>query len=246
MAYYFQKSYRYHVEKTVPKALEERNLFVNKSKTEFYTISRNSSEDWKKCKLVGSKLDSKEDIKHRKSLAHSAFNKWASVLCNRKTSNNFKVRLFSAFVESIFLYNCELWGLTKKDEEEINVLQRNFLRKMFNYRYTETRENWPSNIELYAKTNQIPWSETIRKRRLSFFGHVCRLSEETPARKALKEALNPVPRPRGRRKTTYLDTVKKDLQNCDIQSIEEGINIAQTKALWNYRTLEKVERRNIQ
>ena len=56
------KSHIYHVEKAVPKALEERNLFVNKSKTEFYNISRNSSEDWKKCKLVGSKLDSKEDI----------------------------------------------------------------------------------------------------------------------------------------------------------------------------------------
>ena len=110
------KSQIHHVEKAVPKALEERNLFVNKSKTEFYTISRNSSDDWKKCKLVGSKLDSKEDIKHRKSLAHSAFNKWASVLCNRKTSNNFKVRLFSAFVVhfSVFFFITVNFGVLQK------------------------------------------------------------------------------------------------------------------------------------
>ena len=200
----------------------------------------------KKCKLVGSKLDSKEDIKHRKSLAHSAFNKWASILCSTKTSKNYKIRLFSAFIESIFLYNSELWGLTKKDEGEIDILQRNFLRKMFNYRFTEARDNWPSNLELYKATNQVPWSETIEKRRLSFFGHVCRLSDDTPAKKALKEALNPVSRPRGRSKTSYLDTVKKDLKKCNIKSIEEAIQIAQNRVLWKIKTMDKVSGRQTQ
>ena len=183
-------------------------------------------------------MKNKIDIVHKKSLAHSAFNKWASVLCHKSTSKDCKLKIFSAFVESIFLYNSVLWGLTKK-EEDINILQRQFLRKIFDFHYTESREFWPTNLELYRKTSQIPWSEKIRKRRLSFFGHVCRLQENTPARKALKEALEPVKKPRGRRKTTYLDTVVKDLKTHNIVSIEEAILLAKDRDIWKKRTQEK-------
>ena len=55
------------IEKVVPEVLKERNLLVNESKTEKYKISRNSEQDWKECKLVGSKLGTEEDIKYRKN-----------------------------------------------------------------------------------------------------------------------------------------------------------------------------------
>ena len=42
------------IETIIPEVLKERNLFVNESKTDKYTISRNSPNEWKDCKLVGS------------------------------------------------------------------------------------------------------------------------------------------------------------------------------------------------
>ena len=45
------------IETIVPAELKARNLYVNESKTEKYSISKNSNDDWKNCKLVGSKLD---------------------------------------------------------------------------------------------------------------------------------------------------------------------------------------------
>ena len=200
------------IEKVVPEVLKERNLLVNESKTEKYKISRNSEQDWKECKLVGSKLGTEEDIKYRKTLANKAICDLKPILQNQKTSKECKIQVFKALVESIFLYNTEIWGLTQKQENEIDVFQRQLLRRIFGFRYTEDKKNWPSNQKLYEITGTKPWSTTIAKRRLSFFGHVCRLPEDSPAQKALKEALKPVKKPRGKSKNTYLATLKKQLK----------------------------------
>ena len=80
------------------------------------------------------------------------------------------------------------------------------------YKYTANREYWPSNDKLYKVTKQTPWSEKIAKRRLTFFGHACRLPETTPVKIALREALRPSKKPRGRPKTTYLQVIKTQLK----------------------------------
>ena len=100
------------------------------------------------------------------------------------------------------------------------------------YRYTEDRSLWPSNQELYSKTHQIPWSVKISKRRISFFGHICRLPEETPAKIALKEAIRKSKRPRGKPKTTYIKVIENQLKEKNIKSIEEAIRLAQNRQIW--------------
>ena len=60
------------IETIIPKVLKERNLFVNESKTEKYTVSRNSHE-WKDCKLVGSKLETINDIENRIKLVNYSY-----------------------------------------------------------------------------------------------------------------------------------------------------------------------------
>ena len=54
------------IKKEVPEKLSERNLNVNREKTEEYTIKRNGNESWKKCKYLGSLLDTAEDIYKKK------------------------------------------------------------------------------------------------------------------------------------------------------------------------------------
>ena len=63
------------------------------------------------------------------------------------------------------------------------------------FKYTEDKKQWPSNDELYNRTKQTLWSVKISKRRLSFFGHICRLSDQAPAKIVLKEATRKVKRP---------------------------------------------------
>ena len=68
------------VKKTIPARLKERNLYVNNEKTEEYIIKSNGQEKWKKCKYLGSLLDTEHDIKRRKGLAIDTFNNFKHIM----------------------------------------------------------------------------------------------------------------------------------------------------------------------
>ena len=55
-------------------------------------------------------------------------------------------------------------------------------------------------------------SQVIKARRLTWLGHLMRLNSETPARKAIKEHLRKVKRPRGRQTTNWIQAIQQDLK----------------------------------
>ena len=152
------------IKKTIPSQLKNYNLHINESKTEEYKIGRDGPEDWKKCKYLGTLLYTGSDIIRRKGLAISAFNKLNHIFKNKKLSTRLKVRVFNAYVASIFLYNSELWTMTRALEHKLNTFQRSLLRKLLNIRWPQTI----SNRNLYEQTNEILWSKKIKSRRLSY------------------------------------------------------------------------------
>ena len=80
-------------------------------------------------------------------------------------------------------------------------------------------------------TKQTPWSKIIEIQRLRWLGHCFRLPEDSPAIQALREAERKVARPRGRPITTWLDIIKKQLQEIGI-SWEEAKIIALDRKRW--------------
>ncbi|KAJ8036935.1 hypothetical protein HOLleu_17604 [Holothuria leucospilota] len=113
-----------------------------------------------------------------------------SILTSKKIELKTRIRLFDAYISSIFLYNSEVWSLTKTQEHAIDVFQRSLLGGML-------RISWPytlSNDVLYERTGAKPWSENITMRRMKWVGHLLRLPAETPARQALQESLRPTSR----------------------------------------------------
>ena len=65
---------------------------------------------------------------------------------------------------------------------------------------------------------------------------MCRLPQDTPAQKALSEALRPVKRPKGRPKTTYLQQLEKQLKTLGFKDIKEAIHKAKDKQGWKNKT----------
>ena len=194
------------IKKSIPQTLKDKNLNVNETKTEEYTIKRNEDEAWKSCKYLDSMLDTRKDITRRKGFAMAAYNKMKHILENQHISTDIKMRIFNAYVSSIFLYNSELWTVTQALNHEIDVFQRILLRKIMKIKW----QDHISNENLYTMTNQHPWSKTIKKRRFSWFGHLARLPIETPVRKALTEFRRPVRKPKGKQKTTWYQMIKKN------------------------------------
>ena len=168
-------------------------------------------------------------IKRRKALANNAYASVKNVYSNREISLETKLRIHNALIESIFLYNCEVWTLTKKHEREIDIFQRILLRRTLGIRWSDK----VTNEELYEKTKAKKWSEKVIKRRISWFGHLARLPESCPAKQALYEALKPVKRPRGRPQITWIEIIRKQLKNIGFDTIYDAIESARDRYNWN-------------
>ena len=117
------------------------------------------------------------------------------------------MRIFQAFVNSIFLYKSELWTLTTALAHNIDVFQRSLLRRVVVTRRIEKM----SNMDLLNKTETIPWSVIAQRRRLNWLGHLLRLSDETPG-KASADIIPPKmkKRPPDRPKTIWLSQIKQE------------------------------------
>ena len=188
---------------------------INNSKTEEFSIERGGDDAYRSCKFLGSIPDTEADIKRRKSLCMMAYAKCKPIFFNKKLSRKTKFRVFDTYVSSVFLYNSELWTLTKKLANDIDVIQRRLIRYILKIFYP----NIVTNDVLYSRSKLKPWSEQIKKRRLKWTGHLLRLDDDTPAKRALKSYIQPAIKPRGRSKFTWITTVQKELDE-----IDSGIN----------------------
>ena len=102
----------------------------------------------------------------------------------------------------------DYFGYLKTLNEKIDSFHRRLLRRVLNIR-------WPKIIkseEVYNRTKVKKWSNVVKKRRLSWVGHLLRLDKNTPARIALKEACRTVKRKSGP-KSTWINLIKSDLKN---------------------------------
>ena len=209
--------------------LKERDLQINRDRTEEFIINRQTHE-WRKCRYLGSMLDTHEDIKRRKTLSiNAAINLNATIFNNKKLSIQTKMSAFRTYIEPVFLYNCELWSITiSQTENIINSFQRRLLRSfVLNVRWPEVA----TNAEVYHRTEAKRWSETIRLRRLRWLGKALRDDNDTPMKKALQYANGQYQRPRGKPATTWLSVVKNDLKLMNL-TWDEAIEIAKDSKQW--------------
>ena len=116
--------------------------------------------------------------------------------------------VFRAIIETILTYNSETWTVTESFLATLDAYHSGLLRAAFNY-------HWPnqvSNAELYTRA-QIPRaSETLRKKKLSFIGHLIRAEKYCPQavhKVLLWQSTSQLRKGQGR-KITYMNQVYKD------------------------------------
>ena len=77
---------------------------MNNEKTEVLTMER-SNDGWKSCKKLGMLLNTREEWKRRKTISIAAITK-LSMIWSSKISRKKKIRIYSAYVQSIMLFGC--------------------------------------------------------------------------------------------------------------------------------------------
>ena len=211
----------------LPACLEKRDLILNKSKTEEFRVSKNHN-NWKKCKFLGSYIDTETDINNRKRLLLNAADQLKYIFHSKRLPMRVKIKAFNVYLESIFLYNSELWTTTNTLNNKIDAFHRRMLRALvLNIRYPKIIKN----TEVYEKTKQQPWLTKIKIRRMRWIGHAYRLNKNTPAGKSIRYATNQFIRNQGRPKETWINLINKQLkeQNINLKNIYDQ---AKNKKNW--------------
>ena len=105
----------------------------------------------------------------------------------------------------------ECWKLTTSIAHKLETFQNKCLRK-------NLRISWPrsiSNEELHQRTNAKSLTQTVKKRRWRWLGHVCRMPPDALRRIALRWPPDGM-RKRGRLKETWRRTMEKEIKACGL------------------------------
>ena len=252
-----EKEKQHNLSKYVKEILLEENLKVNESKTEETILERkikvpyrcerteginlkitklDNEEKWRTVKKLGSLLGDIEDVCRRKQLSIAALNKLQSIWIRKeKIKQALKIKLYKSLVKPVLVYNSGTWGLTRKEEEDLNAFHRQQLRRILNIKYPTII----SNKQLYKQTGEEVLSLEILQSRWRLFGHVLRLSPETLAQKAMNYYFENSNSKnfRGRPTTTLSNSLHNDIIRLTNYTHNNKYNFTQLKSIDDMRNL---------
>jgi len=133
-----------------------------------------------------------------------------------------------AFYRFSYMAELECWAVTKRDALKIDALEQWCLRKLVEVKWYHCV--W--NDEVRRTTEQRHLSAIVQAWRLSLFGHIAWLPDETEAKMILTASpLEDWRRPPGRPHTTWMKTIQEDLESCNL-SLNEAVDLAENCPLW--------------
>ena len=147
-----------------------------------------------------------QDIRRRINLTTGVASSLHTVWNERDISLKTKVRVYETLVLSVLLYNAETWTMKAADDSRVRAFEMSVLRRICG---VSLRDKWRnSDIKAHLET-ESDVVEKIRRRRLSYFGHVNRMKPDRIPLRMLNSRLHGY-RPRGRPRRKWLDTIEED------------------------------------
>ena len=144
----------------------------NQVQNDITSISGGKIKEVENFKYLGGWMESNEkDVQARKALTWVACHKLRSIWSS-KLKKSIKIRLFLTTVESVLLYNCNTWTLTKNMEKSLDGTYTRMLRMVLNVSWKQHM----TNEELYGRLPRV--TDKIAMRRLQVAGHCIRHPDE--------------------------------------------------------------------
>ena len=135
-----------------------------------------------------------------------------------------KAKLFQACVESVLLFGCESWSLTKDLVDKINGSYTRMLRRAKNITWSD----FISNKILYSDTGVSRITRRIKKHRIALVEH-CYHHKEVVANFDVLWNPGRGKRSRGTPKLRLIDPLKDDTGLDDLESIRK---LMQDRSVW--------------
>ena len=227
---------------TIVEESKNKGLTINQKKTFCMAISKRNHVD---CTLkiegdqirqveafnyLGSTLTSDgrciKEVKRRMAMAKEVFQRMVKLMKCRSLSMDTRIRVLNCYIIPVLVYGCESWTLTQALEKSLKATEMWMLRRMLRISWTERVTN--DEVLRRAGYNRSLLL-TIRRRQLSFLGHVIRkegleelaLTGKVQGRKG-----------RGRPRGTYM----KSMAAYTNKSVVQLLRAAKDRDLWKNMT----------
>jgi len=113
------------------------------------------------------------------------------------------------------------------DARKIDAFDQWCLRMLLGIKWHQ----FVGNDEVRRLTGQPKLTAIVQSRRLTLFGHIARMDDNTGAKRILSTLLPEDWRPRGRPSITWLSTIQQDLRSHNL-TLPEAMDMAQNQSLW--------------
>jgi hypothetical protein len=95
-------------------------------------------------------------------------------------SKNLKIRIYKTIILPVFLYGCDTWPLTLREEHRLRVFKSRVLKRIFGHKRDETTGEWRERhneelLDLYSSPSII---RIMKPRRMRWAGQVAGMGEK--------------------------------------------------------------------
>ncbi len=169
-----------------------------------------------------------QKIKRRIGQATGAMTSLKHIWNSKKLKIENKLKILTTCVFSVLLYASETWTLKEVDKKKLLVFEIKCYRRI-------RKINWQDRIrnEDIRKIilKEEPIIDTIKKRKLRLFGHICRMDDNRLIKHTVFAKMNGKSR-RGRPCREWLD----DITECCQRSGQDLFHLAQDRRAWKNLT----------
>lgn len=165
------------------------------------------------------------EIRARFGAARSAMRSLKSFWKDRALNKRIKLRMLRTLVWPVALYGCESWTMKADDIRRTKALEMDGYRRALQINGTARRTNDSVLAEMGTERLLV---ETVKKRKLQFFGHVIRAQNLTTH---LLEGRIDGRRSRGRPRRRWGD----DIKEWSGQSLAQCTRMARDRSRWRNR-----------
>ena len=83
-----------------------------------------------------------EEIKSRLKSGNACYHSVQNLLSSSLLYKNLKIKIYRTITLPVFLYGCETWSLTLREEHRLSVFEHMLLRRIFGPLRDEVRVEW--------------------------------------------------------------------------------------------------------
>ena len=184
--------------------------------------------------LITPDAKNEKEIRARIAMAKGRFEKMYKLFESKQLSLKLKLRMINCYIYSILLYGCETWTLTKVLCDRLEACEMYFLRRMGKISWQQKVTNEQVLKKFGTKRKLL---DTIKSRKMSFFGHIKR---HNTIIKDILEGKVEGRRGRGRPRAAWPDNIRT-WADC---SLAECTRRARDRGLWRCTSRQPFHRKD--